>query len=157
MALSYKFFMRHLVAISFFVLLAACGGGEDKAQEPKAAETSAPEVVAFDPAFANLAGSWRSESTAIPGGRYLQIDIASGGGYTIDVRRDLSGRTEVSETGRGRLVLSDSSLTAFPEDTQGDLLKKFGAWTASATAGENRTMSLQGADGTRVSLAWQRL
>lgn len=151
--------MRNIAIISSLIFLAACGGGEDKAPTPGPSQSAAPKAVAFDPAFVKLAGSWRSEPGSVSDDRFLQIDVASAGGYTIDVRKSSENRTEVSETGRGKLTLSGSKLTAVPGDTQGPFLKKLGSWTAEAGGGEGegRTMTLRGADGTSVSLKWRKL
>jgi len=149
--------MKKIAIISSLVMLAACGRSEDQAPKPKPVEKVAPRPVAFDPAFVDLAGSWRSKPDSVEGGRYLQIDVASGGGYTIDVRKPSGTSVEVSETGRGKLELSGGSMKATPGETQGAFIKKLGAWSGQASKGEGRTMSLKGADGTAVTLAWQKL
>lgn len=138
-------------------MLSACGGAEQEAPKPKPTEKAAPKPVAFDPAFIDLAGSWRSPPGSVDSDRYLQIDVASGGGYTIDVRRPSGTSVEVSETGRGKLALSGERLVASPAETQGTFLKKLGAWSGESSKGEVRTLSLKGADGTAVTLSWQKL
>lgn len=149
--------MKKIAIISSLVLLAACGRSEDQSPKPAPTERPAPKVVAFDPAFVDLAGSWRSKPESVEGGRYLQIDVASGGGYTVDVRKASGSSVEVSETGRGKIALSGGTLTATPSENQGVFLKKLGAWTAQASKGDTRTLSVKGVDGTTVSLVWQKL
>lgn len=157
MGSSYKHGMRNMVVIASILLLSACGGAKEETPKPRPTQKAAPKPVAFDPAFVDLAGSWRSAPGSVDGGRYLQIDIASGGGYTIDVRRPNGDSVEVSETGRGKLSLSGARIVSSPSDTQGPFLKRIGAWSGEASKGEDRALSLKGADGTSVTLAWQKL
>ena len=149
---------RIILTVGLALSLGACGRSEDDAPpapKPTATATKAP-AVKFDPAFVDIAGSWVSKADALGEGRLLRVDVASGGGYSIDVR--LPGTPEqVVETGRGNASAQGDSVTATPgADTKGKILTGLGAWKASVDK-TGKTMSLTGADGRTVSLVWKGL
>lgn len=149
---------RIILAVGIALSLCACGRAKDDATPaPKPTPSAtAPVPVKFDPAFVDIAGSWISPAGALGEGRVLRVDVASGGGYSIDVR--IPGTPEqVVETGRGNAVASGDVVTATPSDgTKGRVLSSLGAWKAKVSKTE-KTMQLTGADGRTVSLSWKGL
>lgn len=150
---------KQLILITGLALsLGACGrGADDKTATPQPKSTAAakPAPVSYDPAFKDIAGTWLSGSDAIGGGKILRIDVASGGGYSIDVR--LPGTPEqVMETGRGSAKAAGTGVSATPDGkTSGATLKGLGAW--KATVVDRKSMSLTGADGKRIELTYKGL
>lgn len=148
---------RILLVAGIALSLGACGRGKDETP-PAPAPTSTPTAAAvkFDPAFSEIAGGWVSKPDALGEGRMLRVDVASGGGYSIDVR--LPGTPEqVVETGQGSATASGTTVSATPKaDTKGKVLTGLGAWKATVDKAA-RTMVLKGADGRTVSLTWKGL
>lgn len=108
--------------------------------------------VAFDPAFIDIAGRWRSKPGSVGKDVLLQIDIASAGGYSIDVRKVGGKVDEIVETGNGRSTIAATTLTASPAASQkGTTLTALGAWRAAVSG---KSMKLTGADGRTVDLVW---
>lgn len=147
-----------ILTVGLALVLGACGRGKDEAApapKPTPVATAIPQVK-FDPSFVDIAGSWISKPDALGEKRLLRVDIASGGGYSIDVR--LPGTPEqVVETGRGTASANGDVITASPgDDTKGTVLKGLGAWKANVMKSE-KTMVLTGADGRSVPLAWKGL
>lgn len=145
-----------ILAFGLAITLGACNRGAEQktaAPQPKASAKAAP--VRYDPAFKDIAGTWVSEVGAVGEGRMLRIDVASGGGYSMDVR--IPGKPEqVMETGRGNAKASAAGVQAAPDgDTKGAVLKGLGAWRASVA--DKKSMTLTGADGKRVELAYKGL
>jgi flagellar basal body L-ring protein FlgH len=150
-----KSFLIAALAIS----LASCGKSDEApSAKPSAAAKTETQQVKYDPAFANIAGSWVSEAGALGEKKLLRIDIASGGGYTIDVR--IPGKPEqVVESSRGtaKTTGEGSGVTAAAAaDTKGATLKALGNWSASIDK-EAKKMALTGADGKKVDLVWKGL
>lgn len=147
-----------ILSIGLALVLGACGrGGDEKAPAPKPTEKAAAKTapVRYDPAFKDIAGTWVSGTEAIGEGKILRIDVASGGGYSIDVR--LPGTPEqVLETARGTAKASGEGVAASPDPkTQGKTLMALGAW--KATVVDKKSMSLTGADGKKIELTYKGL
>jgi len=149
---------NHLIlTIGLACALGACGRGSDeKTPAPKPAQAAKKvEPVRYDPAFKDIAGTWVSSPGAVGEGRMLRVDVASGGGYSIDVR--MPGTPEqVVETGRGNAKASGTGVSATPEgDTRGTVLKALGAWRATVV--DRKSMTVTGADGKRIELTYKGL
>lgn len=153
--------MKKFIIIACLAMpLSACGFFSDEKQPASVAEKEAgakkkPVQVPFDPAFKDIAGTWVSEPGAVAENRVLRVDIASGGGYSIDVR--IPGEKEqVVEAGRGAAKSSGNNITSDPEgEIKGNVLKGLGAW--KATVSEKTTMTLTGANGKTVTLSYKGL
>ncbi len=149
--------IRILIAIAGSLLISACGSGEDAKSKKEGDKTAAPKQVAFDPAFSQIAGTWKSVPGALGEGRFLRLDIASGGGFSIDVRTKKGENDQIVESAIGKASLSSSTIKAAPTgEIKGDILKAMGRWTASIDA-SSKKMTLQGDDGKKVDLTWTGL
>lgn len=153
---SYNHGMKNSLAASLAIVLAlgACGRGPDEGASASNA-TATPEKsepVPYDPAFKDISGTWVSSADAVGQGRILRVDVASGGGYSIDVR--MPGTPEqILETGRGEARIDGGAVVASPSDQNaGTVLGGLGAWRATLANG--RSMELTGADGRKVRLAY---
>lgn len=144
-----------VLALAAIVLSGCNSAPKEAAPKPTATSTPKPVAVAFDPSFVSLAGQWRSQTGSAGEKQLLQIDIASGGGYSIDVRIPGSPTEQVVETGRGKLTHAGDSLTAAPEAGQkGRFLLGIGAWKGAVSG---KSMKLTGVDGKTVDLSWVKL
>lgn len=147
-----------ILAFGLAITLGACNRSSDDktaAPQPKASATAKAAPVRYDPAFKDIAGTWVSQVDAVGEGRMLRVDVASGGGYSIDVR--MPGTPEqVMETARGTAKASGGGVQATPDgDTKGVVLKGLGAWRA--TVADKKSMTIIGADGKRVELSYKGL
>lgn len=147
---------RTIILGAALLALSACGSSEDKAPAPKPTPSPSPTAVAFDPKLVDVAGTWQSPADTLGGGRFLRVDVASGGRYSIDVR--IAGTPEqVVETGSGKVSMGPSGIVATPDaGTKGDVLVKLGAWKASGSK-ETKSLALSGADGRRLQMAYKGL
>lgn len=147
-----------LLTLSLVLALGACGrGGEEKAPAQKSTEKPAEKAapVRYDPAFKDIAGTWVSGEGSLDEGRILRIDVASGGGYSIDIRKPGSP-DQVLETGRGNAKASEAGIVAMPDgSTAGATLKGLGSWRATVV--EKKSMSLSGGDGKKIELTYKGL
>jgi len=147
--------MKNHIALGLALVLGACGSGaDDKDSAARNAMTPAkPKPVSYDPAFRDIAGTWTSAPGTVGERRILRIDVASGGGYSIDVR--VPGTPEqIMETGRGAARVDGGVVTASPSDgNTGAVLNALGAWRA--TLPRAGVMVLAGADGRKVELVYK--
>ena len=104
--------IRILIAMTGILLVSACGDDVKTKQEEKKVE--APKQVAFDPAFSQIAGTWKSEPGTLGEGRFLRLDIASGGGFSIDVRTRKGENDQIVESAQGKASLSSSTIRSAP-------------------------------------------
>lgn len=136
--------------------LSACGKSKDDVPAPSPTPSASPTAVAFDPKLVDVAGTWQSPANSLDGGRFLRVDVASGGRYSIDVR--IAGTPEqVVETGSGKVTMGPDGIVAAPDaGTKGQILVKLGAWKASGTK-TSKSLALSGADGRRLAMAYKGL
>lgn len=147
--------IRILIAMTGALLVSACSDNVTPKQEGK--KTEEPKQVAFDPAFSQIAGTWKSEPGALGEGRFLRVDIASGGGFSIDVRTRKGENDQIVESATGKASLSSSMIRSTPSgEIKGNILKSLGRWTASVDASAKK-MTLQGDDGKKIALSWMGL
>ena len=154
--------MRKIIVL---VALAALAGCHAKKEEQKVAPTAKHEAstkkVSYDPAFTAVAGRWKSAPAAsgLPAGEYLQIDIASAGDFTMEVRRQNASSVEVLESVRGSSKKSADGLDAtLKEAPKGPVIKAIGNWHGGlAGDGKARSMALKGANGQTYNLTWDQM
>lgn len=149
--------MKRTIILGAAVLaLSACGSSEDKVPAPSPTPSASPTAVAFDPKLVDVAGTWQSPSNSLDDGRFLRVDVASGGRYSIDVR--IAGTPEqVVETGSGKVAMGQGGIVATPDaDTKGQILGKLGAWKASGSK-TAKSLDLVGADGRRLKMEYKGL
>lgn len=154
--------MRKIVFVMALTALAGCGAKKEQQKvAPAAKQEASTKKVSFDPAFTDVAGRWKSTQAAsgLPSGDYLQIDIASAGDFTIELRRLSGGSVEVLESARGASKKTEEGLDAVLKETpKGPVISAIGNWHGSiAGTGKSRTMALKGANGQTYAFTWDQM
>lgn len=149
--------MRRGLFIVGLLVLSSCHGGGHGSRSDAKPKRRPSKVVPFDPAFTAIEGSWRSapDTGGLPQGRFLQLDIASNGDYSAEIRRLAGQSVEVLEDARGHASRSAGGLTGtLAPGSRGATLSSLAPWRAQL-APDSKSMTLTPAKGLPFILSWR--
>lgn len=147
-----------ILALAGVALLSACGSSKDETVTPaKVDKAPISDKVVVRADFLKVAGRWQSPEGAVGTGKYLVLDIASDGNFSMDVRTQREKGAEISESGSGSATAKDALVSGrlTKTSTSSSVLSGFAkGWKLSY---EGKAGTISGDDGKGVAMEWKGL
>jgi len=138
----------HAIFLAGALLLSACGDTASDAPPPALQDPPSSGVM-VDRTFLGFAGRWQTPVGSLENEQRLVIDIASNGGFSIDVRKQGVNAEAIVESGKGTARKQGTLISGNIDQGPGihNLLERYMQWTIYTQTG---TISTPGRPDIRI-------